>query len=520
MSHVGCAHRVSPTPEEWEARREKITQLYFDEEKTLTAVMADVNEPGIFDATMYKARIRKWGLDKKIKEHEARAILCLHDSLHNKSTPIRLRGRRVDIRRVEHYFQRKGMSINDVLKTPAVNVQDVTVDMPTIATVIRSSSRRSSESSTGQDSDTTATSFEGDEPPASKVVAATVSPQCLSDPDSFMIAESVFADVHQYIMQSFGLGFWVSYGSDEFCRNRKTVAIENGTNPYHNETRVACFLFKNNQPAEAKRHLRQVFRTAKTLVHRQAMRALPYIIESLAILVANGKHQCAIEMLKQLSVAFGLDSSQTTLIFKRIFWMMRPLVGQDGADGFLLATVRSLIGSYEKVLGVSHLQTTETTSVLTRVSDCLYGPVGLDVSLNILYHKMVEQYGAHNVRSLSVLLDIANIQLQCHQYSSAEATAQKSVEGASSLLNSLQTHATISLLCDSHYIVAQAQDKQENIRFSEQNYRKALEISQREWGSNDLDVVGYRTLLWQWLIAQGREQETWELELQGPIDVS
>ncbi|KAL8915790.1 MAG: hypothetical protein Q9172_006659 [Xanthocarpia lactea] len=487
MSRIGCAQRIPPTSEEWEARREKITQLYFDDEKTLTRVMADVNEPGIFDAT---------------------------------SATIRLRGRRVDIRRVEHYFYRKGISIKDVLKTPAVNVPDVTVDMPTITTDTRTSSRRFRELSTGQDSDTTATSFEGDETPASEAVAAIVSPQYISNPDSFKIAESVFAGVHQYIMQSFGLGFWVSYGSNEFCRNRKTVGIENGTNPYHNETRVACFLFENNQPAEAKRHLLQVFGTAKTLVRRQAMRALPYLIESLAILVANGKHQYAIEMLKQLTVAFGLNSSQTTLIFKRIFWMMRPLVCQDGADGFLLAMVRSLIGSYEKVLGASHLQTTETISVLTRVSNCLYGPVGLDVPLNILYHKMVEQYGAQNVRSLSVLLDIANIQLQCHQYPSAEATAQKSVAGAFSLTHSLQTHATISLLCDSHYIVAQAQDKQGNIQSSEQNYRKALEISQREWGSNDLDVVGYRTILWQWLFAQGREQETRELELQGPIDVS
>lgn len=431
----------------------------------------------------------------------------------------------MDIHRVEHYFHRKGLSVKDALSTPAADVPDVTIDMPTITTVVPSSSRRGSDSAASDGSDVTATSFEGDETSASKTPStsgevATISPQHISKPDPFMIAESVFAGIHQYILQSFGLGFWVSYGPDEFCRNSKTVGIENGTNPYHNETRVACLMFDNGQPVQAKQRLLQVFGTAKTLVHRQAMRALPYIIESLAILVANRKYQYAIEMLKQLTVAFGLDSSQTTLIFRRIFWMMRPLIWQDGADGFLLAMVRSLVGSYEKVLGASHLQTTETISVLTRVNDCLYGPVGLDVPLNILYRKMVEQYGAENVRSLSVLLDIANNQLQCHQYASAERTAEKSVEGASSLKRSLRTHATISLLCDSHYIVAQAQDKQELFSASERNYRKALEISQREWGPNDLDVVGYRTILWQWLIARGREHETLELELQGPVDVS
>ena len=45
------AHRVPPTSEKWEARQGKITQLYLDDDEALTKVMADINKPGVFNAT-------------------------------------------------------------------------------------------------------------------------------------------------------------------------------------------------------------------------------------------------------------------------------------------------------------------------------------------------------------------------------------------------------------------------------------------------------------------------------------
>ncbi|KAL8789403.1 MAG: hypothetical protein Q9213_001160 [Squamulea squamosa] len=456
MPQSGVATRAVPTSADWEARRETITRLYVDKDETLAEVMAVVNQQSIFEATpkMYKDRIRKWGLDKKIKEHEARAILHLYNSLKSKSTEIRLRGRRVDVRRIEHYFHRKGVSVEDVLSTPAIPMPKLTTHTcSTVTKVLRSSPKRRRDFSTSQGLNFTASSSDDDMVLLSREKASAARPQYISSPASFKIAESIFADVHEYVLASFNLGYWVSRGSDEFCRNQMTIGLEKGTNPYRNETRVACLLFDKNEPDQAKQKLLQGFAQAKTLVHRQAIGALPYIIESLAILLANRKYQFAHEMLKHLTVAFGLNSNQTTLIFKRIFWMMRPLVYEDGADGFLLAMVRSLIGSYEKVLGPSHLQTIKTVSVLTRVFEYLYGPVGLDMPLNSLYQSMVQQYGPQDIRSLLVLLDIADIQLQCCQYSTAEATAYKVVEGATSLVGSPQTNTAVILAYTYYYLL-------------------------------------------------------------------
>lgn len=66
---------------------------------------------------MYRSRITKWGLDKNIKEHEARAIVQMHAQRRGRPTQTELRGQIVDFARIESYLTRKGLSIRDVLKS-------------------------------------------------------------------------------------------------------------------------------------------------------------------------------------------------------------------------------------------------------------------------------------------------------------------------------------------------------------------------------------------------------------------
>ena len=74
---------------------------------------------------MYKTRITKWGLDKKTKEREARAILRLHAQRRDKPTKMRLRGQPVDVNRIQTYFKRKGISVEDVLSPESNSNSDV-----------------------------------------------------------------------------------------------------------------------------------------------------------------------------------------------------------------------------------------------------------------------------------------------------------------------------------------------------------------------------------------------------------
>lgn len=94
----------------WEAKRPIITRLYQEERRSLKEVMDIMERDYQFIATvkMYKSRIWKWGLDKKLKGDEVLAILILkrdRDAL-NKPSEFRIRGQPVDFENIKRYVKR------------------------------------------------------------------------------------------------------------------------------------------------------------------------------------------------------------------------------------------------------------------------------------------------------------------------------------------------------------------------------------------------------------------------------
>ncbi len=69
---------------------------------------------------MFKTRITKWGLNKNMKEPEARAILQMYAQRRDRPTKMRPRGQEIDVNRIKTYFKRKGISIEDVLSSKPV----------------------------------------------------------------------------------------------------------------------------------------------------------------------------------------------------------------------------------------------------------------------------------------------------------------------------------------------------------------------------------------------------------------
>ena len=77
---------------------------------------------------MYKKRINKWGLDKKNKEKEMKAIICKEKNrtLQGKLSTFRTRGRPVEYKDVVRYWERRRISIDDVIAS--CNVRGATPD--------------------------------------------------------------------------------------------------------------------------------------------------------------------------------------------------------------------------------------------------------------------------------------------------------------------------------------------------------------------------------------------------------
>lgn len=79
---------------------------------------------------MYKSRIRKWGIDKNLKEYEARAIIHMHARRQGRATQIQLRGRTINIESVQQYFRRKRINIKDILSSSPVTIPDLICHTP------------------------------------------------------------------------------------------------------------------------------------------------------------------------------------------------------------------------------------------------------------------------------------------------------------------------------------------------------------------------------------------------------
>ncbi|CAG9994075.1 unnamed protein product [Clonostachys byssicola] len=96
--------------EQWEAKRPIITKLYQVEKRSLKEVMEILERDYGFEATvkMYKSRIWKWGLDKKLKSDEVLAILLLkHErDAQRKPSQFTIRGQPVDLDNINRYVKR------------------------------------------------------------------------------------------------------------------------------------------------------------------------------------------------------------------------------------------------------------------------------------------------------------------------------------------------------------------------------------------------------------------------------
>ncbi|KAJ9503961.1 hypothetical protein LTR99_006116 [Exophiala xenobiotica] len=112
----------SYTSEEWRRHRPLITQLYFEEGRTLKDVAEYLKKEFDFAPTerMYKSRLHTWGLDKKKKEHEMLDLVRqgLQHKGEDKDKVFLVRGRQVTLADALHYFNRKGIKDPSSLLEP------------------------------------------------------------------------------------------------------------------------------------------------------------------------------------------------------------------------------------------------------------------------------------------------------------------------------------------------------------------------------------------------------------------
>ncbi|KAL8717035.1 MAG: hypothetical protein Q9225_005690 [Loekoesia sp. 1 TL-2023] len=96
---------------DWDKHRKVIERLYVEEDKSLPAVVEELEKLHGFAATerQYKRRISEWRLDKNVKEDEMKAIIATEATRlrQGKQSAFYVRGRQVHSMKIKRFAQRK-----------------------------------------------------------------------------------------------------------------------------------------------------------------------------------------------------------------------------------------------------------------------------------------------------------------------------------------------------------------------------------------------------------------------------
>lgn len=309
---------------------------------------------------MYKSKIQTWGLDKKLKEHEARAIIHMLARHRGKASHVLLRDRRVEIKAVESHLKRKGIPIDDVLST----------DAPHVSNIIICETPGMSEGGV---------------------------PRCLASPDAFKTTELLCVDVREYIISSFGTGRWLPQSPDQFYRNERTRYISSYAQALA-EVITAPWDKGMDQPGTAMVAASRAYSALKlALTECENHEPLPLLILlTVTITLWWPRRPLAWMLSKQLCfivATHGYGDSHVNMYLSRIFTRIGQLGSKDEVFGNLLAVTRTSIDSHGHILGEYHPQTLHLIVILSWTMSYLYGPEGLSEPLEALLSALESQEG-------------------------------------------------------------------------------------------------------------------------------
>ena len=148
-------------------------------------------------AKIYKSQFTQWGVFKNNREQEAIPILRKRLEHSRKPIDVQLRGRCVQLHRLENYAKRKKITNNDIIRSRAVTLPEVEIRMP-------------SETASMTIAGTVATTAVS----GALNTSQTYIRPSLQNPNTPGVPELIFADIHHYMAACFESGIWVSESQD------------------------------------------------------------------------------------------------------------------------------------------------------------------------------------------------------------------------------------------------------------------------------------------------------------------
>ena len=265
---------------------------------------------------MYKTYIKQWGLDKKNKEPEMRAIVRKTKQRENqgKGSIIHVRGRRRNFAEVLHYWERKGVSIDEIIARQRAS------------------------------------------PTPDAVVFSTPRPSPIMTPQVLAVPERILRCIQDYINGSFESGTWVRTEPTMECYSRKQrYRITDPAWKFYEHCLLACSLFSKNRFSEAGETLLLATACIEHMLLDEDPLSLLVIFTVIWEIRQQKRHEIALMMLRQMS-ALGKVLLGTEHPLSRIHEWWRSIHVSDYED-LLIKCWNTMTDQFNQFLGPMHRST-------------------------------------------------------------------------------------------------------------------------------------------------------------------
>ena len=408
-----------------------------------------------YSVKMYKTHIAKWGLDKKNKEPEMRAIVRKNKQRaeQGKRSKFRVRKRQLIFAEVVRYWERKGVTIDEVIA-------------------------RSTASPT---------------PEAIECFTPVSSP--IMPPEDLATPEFILRSIRGYIAASFESGTWVKTDPRSRC-----YSIKDGSGPDHSLKfselcGLAGHLLVTENFDEMQRTLSAATAMSRKMLLAEDPGILMVILDRIACMQYSNQREIALHMLRLLSAISKELLGESHPLSLLCAWLAAMPWSQ--IKEIISRCFDVIADDFESLVGPMH-----TSTLSYRLSQNT-----VDINLEMLRRlldKCESALGSCDRRTFHVRVHLINCTFTKGHYAAAKrmgedvlAHVQKTQEWKESSWSSIT----------SRQVIAQCQYALGEPHLAIRNIEAAIHIRKMHCGAQDGLARSWLVILEQWYIEQGQLNE-------------
>lgn len=356
-----------------------------------------------------------------------------------KSSIIRIRGKTIDYAEVVKYWDRKRVSVEDIVTRRAASATPEAVECST-------------------------------------PISRTVTPELL------VVPERVLKSIRDYYEASFESGTWVTANPGFECRTVKvqedaTIDLE----ALISQCLLACRLFAMNSFQEAGQTLICATGHIRKILLAEHPRTLASLFALITDILQWKRHEIAVAVLRQFSAMGQLLLGDEHPLRRICGWLAS--VDQPQAEDVLIQCLQSVGDRFEKSLGPLRRFTLNCRLAYLRGAFRERDPQQQEeVALRSLLSKCVQNLGSHDVRTLNLHVALAHHCLRKHDYAEAEIAGHEILERAQ---YAQIPRGDTYYFAEGLYILAFSAKGLGQARSAEMNLRRAIELRSLGCGRHD-----------------------------------